>query len=593
MLWERKDDMDRIVGIDLGTTNSEVAIIEKGRPVIIPVDGDKILPSVVGRNPSTGDLLVGKPARNQYHLHPRHTVRSIKRRMGKEEKVFIGDEAYTPEQISAFILRRLKAAAEEYLQAEVERAVITVPAYFNDLQRRATKKAGEIAGLEVVRILNEPTAAALAHGILRQEDQTCLVYDLGGGTFDVSIVERSGSVIEVLASHGNTNLGGDDFDDIILRKFIEEFREAHKIDLARDLRAVARLSFAAERMKITLSNEPFARASEEFIASRKDEPLNLIREVSRRELEEWIRPLLESTRGSIDQALADAGISRDRLQKVLLVGGSTHIPLVWQIIEASLGQIPHAEVDPSLAVALGAAVQAGIMAGEEMDMILVDVAAHSLGIEVIDEVHGIFLPNAFSRIIPRNTAIPVRKSEVYHPVCDFQDAANIRIYQGEHEIATENTLLGEFCLDGLTEAPKEKVQIVVSFEYDANGILHVTAEERGSGKTKELTVRTLGPETHESEKLAAFPMTAAACRVASAASAAASPSVLDAAPSLAGEPGVYPVLVRARAVLERKTGVARKRLGEAVIRLEQAIATASPEVEARERAVLDILYELD
>ncbi|MBI4483131.1 MAG: Hsp70 family protein [Acidobacteria bacterium] len=587
--------MDNIIGIDLGTTNSEVAVIQNGRPVIIPVDGDKILPSVVGREPSTGQLLVGKPARNQYIVHPRHTVRSIKRRMGQREKVFIGNEPYSPEEISAMILRRLKSAAEAYLQAEVKRAVITVPAYFNDLQRRATQQAGEIAGLEVVRILNEPTAAALAHGLTRQEDQICLVYDLGGGTFDVSVVERAGGILEVLASHGNTALGGDDFDQIVLRKLVEEFRQAHGIDLAQDLRALARMTFAAERVKIALSDAPFAQASEEFIVTKDALPLNLIREVSRQELENWIGPLVESTRESLERALADAKISREKIQKVLLVGGSTHMPLVWHVIEETLGQIPHAEVDPALAVALGAAVQAGIIAGEAVDMILVDVAAHSLGIEVLHLWEGLYLPNAFSRIIPRNTAIPARKSEVYVTSYDFQDAANIKIYQGEHEIATENTLLGEFRFEGLTRAPTGQVQILVSFDYDASGMLHVKAQERGTGSTRELTVKTLGTGRDGTEKREAGVHDTAAGqrRVHSAAAASPPLQAPETSRPVAASSQSSPVLARARAVLEREVGENRKKLGEAVVRLEQAMASGSSEVAAREQTVLDILYEID
>jgi len=546
--------MDRIIGIDLGTTNSEVAVLENGRPVIIPVDGEKMLPSVVGKDPATGRLLVGRPARNQYIVHPRHTVRSIKRKMGSEEKVGLGDERYSPEEISAFILGRLKSAAEEYLQAEVRRAVITVPAYFNDLQRRATMKAGELAGLDVVRIINEPTAAALAHGLSLAEDRCWLVYDLGGGTFDVSIVEKTGSVLEVLASHGNTALGGDDFDQVVTRKLIEEFRRGHGIDLSGDRRALARLVFAAERAKIALSDAPYCTISEEFIAADGSAPKNLVRELARRELEEWIRPLVASTRESIERALSDAGIPRERIEKVILVGGSTHIPLVWDVIEDVLGQVPHAEVDPALAVALGAAVQAGIIAGEPLEMILVDVAAHSLGIEVLEESEGIQIPCAFSRIIPRNTAIPVRKAEVYTTISDNQESAEIKIYQGEHEFAPQNTFLGKFRIEGLTRAPAGKVEVVVSFDYDASGLLHVRAEERGSANVRELTVKTLGT-----------------------ARPAAAPAMIE----------------RARRLLGRVSGEERRRLQRAIADLERELACGSAKAAEAEQVLLDILYELD
>ena len=582
--------MERIIGIDLGTTNSEVAVIQAGRPIIIPVDGDKILPSVVGRDPASGRLLVGQAARNQYILHPRHTVRSIKRRMGKPEKVMLGEELYSPEEISAMILKRLKAAAEEYLEAPVQKAVITVPAYFNDVQRRATKTAGEIAGLEVVRILNEPTAAALAHGLLRQEDQICLVYDLGGGTFDVSVVERSGGVLEVLASHGNTALGGDDFDGIVRSRLIEEFQDGHGIDLSKDLHALARMTQAAEKIKIALSDAPYYEVQEEFIAAKQGAPLNLIREVSRQELEAWIGPLIKSTRESIKRALADAKIPREKVQKILLVGGSTRIPLVWRIIEESLGQLPHAEVDPALAVALGAAIQGGILAGEEIDMILVDVAAHSLGIEVLETHHGLWIPHVFSRIIPRNSAVPVRRSEVYSTIQDNQDAVRIKIYQGEREIATENTLLGEFLIEDLRPAPAGEPEIVVSFDYDTNGMLRVTAQERGSNNVRELTVKVFGPGMNEEE------LKRAAVRVETASGVSSKEAAQGSGEAVADEIRAShgsPILARARQVMARCRGEDRKRLGEAIVRYEQALASRAAGAAELEERLVELLYKLE
>jgi len=582
--------MEKIIGIDLGTTNSEVAVIQDGRPVIIPVDGEKILPSVVGRDPATGRLLVGQAARNQYILHPRHTVRSIKRRMGKPEKVVLGDQWFSPEEISAMILKRLKTAAEEYLGAPVQKAVITVPAYFNDVQRRATKTAGEIAGLEVARILNEPTAAALAHGLLRQEDQICLVYDLGGGTFDVSVVERSGGVLEVLASHGDTALGGDDFDGIVRSRLIEEFKDGHGIDLSKDLHALARMTVAAENTKIALSDAPYYEVREEFIATKQGAPLNLIREVSRQALESWIGSLIGSTRESIKRALADAKIPREKVQKILLVGGSTRIPLVWRIIEESLGQLPHAEVDPALAVALGAAIQGGILAGEEIGMILVDVAAHSLGIEVLETHRGLWIPHVFSRIIPRNSTVPVRKSEVYSTIQDNQDAVRIKIYQGEREIATENTFLGEFLIEDLKPAPAGEPEIVVSFDYDTNGMLHVAAQERGSSNLRELTVKVSGPGMDEKE------LKRAAERVETAAEVSAGEAVKNRGEAVAAESAAFqasPVLARAREVLARCKREERKLLGEAIVRYEQALASGASGTAELEEKLLEILYKLE
>ncbi|MBM3792040.1 MAG: heat-shock protein Hsp70, partial [Acidobacteria bacterium] len=424
-----------------------------------------------------------------------------------------------------------------------------------------------------VRILNEPTAAALAHGLNRQDSQICLVYDLGGGTFDVSVVERVGEVVEVLASHGNTQLGGDDFDRILRSRLIAGFREDSGADLSKDLRALARLTFAAEQAKIRLSSEPFAVVAEEFIASRDGAPLNLHREISRREFEQWIAALVESTRESIRQALSDAGLAADRVQKVLLVGGSTHIPLVWELIEGELGQAPHAEVDPALAVALGAAIQAGIIANESVDMILVDVAAHSLGIEVLEDSQHLLIPDAFSRIIPRNTVLPAQKSEVYSTSTDYQKAASIRIYQGEHEVTSRNTLLGEFLVDGLRRAPAGEVEIVVSFAYDTSGLLHVTASERGAGTSRELTVRTLEPS--------------------SAAEPASDPPAADGRTGASASTESRVLLGRARAVLDRLSGDSRGRLEAAIRRLEQALPAGGSEAEEAQQELLDLLYELE
>lgn len=474
---------DRIVGIDLGTTNSVPAALRQGRASLIPVRGGLLLPSVVGLS-QEGELLVGPPARNQWVNAPERTVRSIKRRMGDGGSVAMGDQEYTPQEISAFLLREMKQAAEAELGESVRRAVITVPAYFNEVQRQATKEAGEIAGFVVERILNEPTAAALAYGYGRDDEHLrILVYDLGGGTFDVSIIELSQGVVDVLATGGDNRLGGDDFDELIAARLADEFRETHEVDLRRDRRAWARLLRAAEEAKITLSDRPVATVGLDYLAEAGDgTPLHLTREVEREEFESLISDLLDRTGEKIEAALEDAGLGVDTIDRVLLVGGSTRIPAVWQLVARRLGQEPHDEVDPDAVVALGAAIQGAIISGEEVSSVLVDVTPLSLGIETARHGwDGSLTADHFSPLVRRNTAIPVRKCERFTTVSPGQTEIHVKVYQGESPVASENTLLGDFEVENLQPDRLDGLaDVLVDFELDINGILDVVVTEEGT-----------------------------------------------------------------------------------------------------------------
>jgi molecular chaperone DnaK len=492
-----------IAGIDLGTTFSAVAIVREGQPAILPKGNERIIPSVVGYS-TQGEWLVGTPARNQLVYTPQNTVRSIKRKMGSNATVTLAGRAFTPQEISAFILRELKTIAERHLDQPVERAVITVPAYFSDAQRQATKDAGRIAGLTVERIINEPTAAALAYGLNRDEEQLVLVYDLGGGTFDVSLVELVGGVVEVRASHGNTHLGGDDFDERLAEHVLERFEKDHGLDLRGDRVAMARVNRAAETAKIHLSSHPFAWLREEYLAEKRGVPLHLEAEISRDEFVGLIDDLLQKTRISIDRVLQDAGVAASDLDRVLLVGGSTRIPAVWQLVAEHTGREPRSEVNPDEAVALGAAVQAAIIAGLPVDAILVDVTPHSLGIEVAQIRRGEIIPDRYQVLIRRNTSIPVAAEEVFYTLFPQQDTVHVKVYQGESAVASQNTLLGDFKFTGLEpENPGELARFTVSFDLDVNGILHVATHDRGSGAEGEITVTASRQRLSEAEISAA------------------------------------------------------------------------------------------
>ena len=467
---------DLIVGIDLGTTNSEVAVVMEGQPRVL--GREPILPSVVGLS-AEGKLLIGQPARNQFVLAPDRTVKSIKRKMGQDMTVDLGGQRYRPQEISAMILRTLRDRAAHQLGQPVAKAVITVPAYFNDAQRQATHEAGTLAGLEVVRILNEPTAAALAYDPGRQEREIVLVYDLGGGTFDVSIVQCEGGVVEVLASHGDTALGGDDFDQLLLDLVCDRFSQQHGIDLRRDRVAKARLLQSVESAKRRLSEHPYTALEEEFIAEKSGRALHIDDELSRTEYEGLIRPLIDRTLDCIQRALTDAQIAGPEIDQVVLVGGATRTPLIAALLADRLNRPAHREVNPDLVVAMGAALQGAIIAGHDVGAVLVDVTAHSLGIKAIDggdDRFGAPFPHRFVPIIERNTALPASRSEAFRTIIDGQRAVEIDVYQGEDDDVRQNQRVGRFLVDGL--APVEAGnQILVQLDLTLDGLLKVSARK--------------------------------------------------------------------------------------------------------------------
>jgi molecular chaperone DnaK len=472
--------MSKVIGIDLGTTNSCVAVMEGGEAVVIPnAEGNRTTPSVVGFK-KDGERLVGETAKRQAITNPDRTILSIKRHMGTNHKVEIDGKAYTPQEISAIILQKLKADAEAYLGGPVRQAVITVPAYFNDAQRQATKDAGTIAGLEVLRIVNEPTAAALAYGLDKEEDQTILVFDLGGGTFDVSILELGDGIFEVKATSGDNHLGGDDFDQKIIDWLVAEFRKEHGVDLSKDRAAVQRLKDAAEKAKKELSGVLTTTISLPFITMVDGVPQHLEMNLTRAKFEELTADLVERTMGPTRQALKDAGLSPNDIDKVVLVGGSTRIPAVQEAVRRLIGKEPHKGVNPDEVVALGAAIQAGVLTGEVKDVVLLDVTPLSLGIETAGGV--------FTKMIDRNTTIPTSKSQIFSTFADNQTSVEIHVLQGERAMARDNKTLGRFILDGIPPAPRGVPQIEVTFDIDANGIVNVSAIDKGTGKSQKITI---------------------------------------------------------------------------------------------------------
>jgi molecular chaperone DnaK len=481
--------MGKVIGIDLGTTNSCVAVMEGGEAVVIPnAEGGRTTPSVVAFT-KDGERVVGQVAKRQAITNPDRTVMSIKRHMGTNYKVKIDDKEYTPQEISAMILQKLKADAEAYLGEKVTQAVITVPAYFTDSQRQATKDAGRIAGLEVLRIINEPTAASLAYGLDKEEDQTILVYDLGGGTFDVSILELGDGVFEVKATSGNNRLGGDDFDQRIMDYLVDICRREHGVDLRQDKMAMQRLKEAAEKAKIELSSMTSTNINLPFISATPSGPIHLDVNLTRAKFEELIADLVEKTVGPTRQALADAGLEPKDIDKVLLVGGSTRVPLVQETVRKILGKEPHKGINPDECVALGAAIQAGVLAGEVKDVLLLDVTPLSLGIETLGGV--------FTKIIERNTTIPTSKSQIFSTAADNQTTVEIHVLQGERAMAADNKTLGRFQLTGIPPAPRGVPQIEVKFDIDANGIVHVSAKDLATGKQQAITITSSSGLTEE------------------------------------------------------------------------------------------------
>lgn len=478
--------MEKIIGIDLGTTNSEVAIIGNNTVEVIPVDGEKIMPSCVGVD-DQGNLLVGRAAKNQMILRPESTILSVKRKMGQAVSLSLGEKEFSPEEISSLILKKLKTCAEAHLKTEVTKAVITVPAYFDDSQRKATRNAGELAGLEVLRIINEPTAAALAYESDKEEDRNILVYDLGGGTFDVSLVTVEDGVVEVKSSHGDTKLGGDDFDNLLIDYVTGEFSRQHGIDLLKDTGSRNRIWSAVEAAKRVLSDNPFARIMEEYIHG----DLHLDLEISRMDYEEMIRPLVRKTIDCAHKCLKDAAFLPGAIDKVILVGGATRTPLISEMLFKDLNIAPRHEINPDLIVSMGAAIQAGIFGGEKSRSVLVDITPYTFGTGALAAYKGELRTDVFVPIIKRNTALPVSKGEVFATVDDCQDVVDVRIYQGENKIATDNIFIGNFLIEDLSEVPAGN-EIILDLKLDMNGILDVTAVEKRTGKSKSVRMDTGG-----------------------------------------------------------------------------------------------------
>ncbi len=477
---------DTIIGIDLGTTNSEVAVVKNGKVIIIEDGGKKILPSVVGLA-DDDSILVGEAARNQYLLYPQRTVKSVKRLMGQDTEIDLAGVTYSPQEISAIILKRLKLVAEQYLQQPVGKAVITVPAYFSDAQRQATREASEIAGLEVVRMINEPTAAALAYDASHQQQKQMLVYDLGGGTFDVSVVNVEGGIVEVLSSHGNNHLGGDDFDAKIVGHILDHLYETNGFDVSEDKKALARITRAAETAKITLSDQPYVQINEEYLLEHQGEAVHLSMELSRDTYEAMIEDYINETLDAVHVALQGANFTATDIDEILLVGGATRTPCIRERLFDEFGFEPHGEIDPDLCVAWGAATQAAMIAGEEVTSVLVDVTPYTYGTSAVAMLDGEQYPFVFFPVIRKNTTLPVSKTEAFQTMHDGQQTVEVTVYQGEHIDALENIEIGKFTVKGLKDVPAGNV-ITLTLSLDLNGILQVSAKEKATGLEKSIVI---------------------------------------------------------------------------------------------------------
>jgi molecular chaperone DnaK len=582
---------DIIIGIDLGTTNSEVAIVENGKvTVIADPEGRKILPSFVGVGES-GDILVGEPARNQYILYPERTVKSIKRRMGEAVHVEMAGHPYTPQEISAVILKQLKAVAEGYLGKPVHKAVITVPAYFSDAQRQATREAGEIAGLDVVRIINEPTAAALAYEARHGAHKRILVYDLGGGTFDVSVVSVEDEVVEVLASHGNNKLGGDDFDAKIVQHIVGHVHEQHGIDLNESRQVMARINRAAEAAKRGLSDQPYVRIDEEYLIEKEGAPIHLSLELSRFEYERMIAEYIDETLEAVHIALSGANLTASDIDEILLVGGSTRTPVVSERLFEEFRLEPQRNVDPDLCVAMGAAIQAAVIAGESVSAVLVDVTPYTYGTSAIGELNGEPYPFMFVPIIRKNTPLPVSKTEAFYTSYDGQTEVKISVYQGEDPDALNNIEIGEFMIKGLRDVPSGNV-ITLRLDLDLNGILHVSAREKETGLEKSITINNAIARFQEEE------MERAKARV-NALFGPSTGTVVEAEVSV--ETGHHHAEVKARALVEKAQKLLEKAGDEdkedmidLIEQINDALAAKDyTAVDAAMETLADILYYLE
>ena len=478
---------DKIIGIDLGTTNSEVAIVEQGETHVIAIGNKKVLPSFVGID-DNGEILVGETARNQYLIYPERTIKSIKRLMGQDTQIDLDGQSFSPQEISAIILKQLKSIAEQHIGESISKAVITVPAYFSDAQRQATHEAGEIAGLEVVRMINEPTAAALTYDASDSSPKRMLVYDLGGGTFDVSVVNIEEGVVEVLSSHGDNQLGGDDFDQQVIEYLLDYLQETYQVDASTNSKAMARITRAAEDAKFVLSDQPYVQIEEEYLLEHDDSAIHLSVELSRAEYEEMIEDYINATLDAVHIALKGAKLIASDIDEIVLVGGSTRTPCIRERLFNTFGFEPHSEVNPDLCVAMGAAIQAAMISGQQVDTVLVDVTPYTYGTSVLSTLNGEIYPFTYAPIIHKNSALPIRKTEAFATHHDGQESVEVNIFQGEDPDALNNSKVGEFKIEGLQDVEAGNI-ITLALDLDLNGILHVSAQEKATGLEKSITIK--------------------------------------------------------------------------------------------------------